>query len=71
MFSKGNSKPDWFYRVSQLALDRQVNYWDDDVEINPEDYDEDLSDCSTYSFASRNGCEYDSLDECPYHRALD
>ncbi|KAF9769175.1 hypothetical protein IL306_013438 [Fusarium sp. DS 682] len=75
MPSRRGERPDWYYRISRLVQERlsrgEANYWDDELPINFEDYDEDISDCSTFSCASRNGCKYDSQDECPYHRALD
>lgn len=43
----------------------------DIADPRPEDFDEDLSDCSTFSCASRNGCDYGTEDICEYHRKLD
>ncbi|KAF5707551.1 hypothetical protein FMUND_11027 [Fusarium mundagurra] len=55
------SRPSWYYRVQASC----------DDEPRPEDYDEDLSSVSTFSCASRNGCDYGTEDICEYHRNLD
>ncbi|KAF5599163.1 hypothetical protein FPCIR_2559 [Fusarium pseudocircinatum] len=61
------SRPSWYYRVQHLLADRSWN----DEEPRPEDYDEDLSSVSTFSCASRNGCDYGTEDICEYHMKLD
>lgn len=68
------SKPAWFYRLHDLARTRQAasgkphcEYLDDDLPLEPEDYDEDLSEHSSLSCDSDNGCEYHSYDECNRH----
>ncbi|KAJ4122987.1 hypothetical protein NW768_009979 [Fusarium equiseti] len=68
------SKPAWFYRLRSLARTRQAasgiphwEYLNDDLPLEPEDYDEDLSELSSLSCDSDNGCEYDSYDECTRH----
>ncbi|KAF5597391.1 hypothetical protein FPANT_4079 [Fusarium pseudoanthophilum] len=74
MFRGVKSRPSWFYRVQDLMRDRyrrgESNLYDDD-EPRPEDYDEDLSSVSTFSCASRNGCDYGTDDICEYHMKLD
>ncbi|KAF5571405.1 hypothetical protein FPHYL_441 [Fusarium phyllophilum] len=55
----------------ETAISGETNLCDDNADARPEDYDEDLSDCSTFSCASRNGCEYGTEDICEYHRKLD
>ena len=42
-------------------------YLGDDLPLEPEDYDQDLSECNSVSCDSDNGCEYDSMDECTTH----
>ncbi|KAG5747435.1 hypothetical protein H9Q70_009890 [Fusarium xylarioides] len=75
MFSGAKSRPYWYHRVQGLLRDRylrgETNLCDDNADARPKDYDEDLSDCSTFSCASRNGCEYGTEDICEYHRKLD
>ncbi|KAF5711486.1 hypothetical protein FGLOB1_4989 [Fusarium globosum] len=75
MFSVVKSKPSWYYRVQGLLTDRyhrgETNLCDDNADPRPEDFNEDLSDCSTFSCASRNGCEHSTEDICEYHRNLD
>ncbi|KAJ0147902.1 Uncharacterized protein HZ326_9421 [Fusarium oxysporum f. sp. albedinis] len=64
MFSGAIVRPDWYHRVTDLVRDRfareEATLWDEDSQTRPEDYDEDLSDCSTFSCASRNGSDYGS-----------
>jgi hypothetical protein len=68
------SRSAWFYRLHDLARTRQAasgkSHWEylgDDLPLEPEDYDEDLSELSSLSCDSDNGCEYDSDDECTRH----
>ncbi|KAI1045380.1 hypothetical protein LB505_014197 [Fusarium chuoi] len=74
MFSAVKSRPSWYYRVQGLLTDRyhrgEINLCDI-ADPRPEDFDEDLSDCSTFSCASRNGCDYGTEDICEYHKKLD
>ncbi|RBA14149.1 hypothetical protein FPRO05_02941 [Fusarium proliferatum] len=74
MFSAVKSRPSWYYRVQGLFTDRyhrgEINLCDI-ADPRPEDLDEDLSDCSTFSCASRNVCDYGTEDICEYHRKLD
>ncbi|KAF4499586.1 hypothetical protein FAGAP_4228 [Fusarium agapanthi] len=54
-----SKEPSWYYRVNALLRDRflrgETDLCDDNAEARPEDYDEDLSEVSTSSCASRNG----------------
>ncbi|KAF5251766.1 hypothetical protein FANTH_3376 [Fusarium anthophilum] len=75
MFSGVKSRPSWYYRVRDLLRDRflrgETDLYDDNADARPEDFDEDLSEVSTFSCASRNGCEYGTEDICEYHMKLD
>ncbi|KAI1048869.1 hypothetical protein LB506_005229 [Fusarium annulatum] len=70
-----SKEPSWYYRVQVLLTNRyhrgETNLCDNNADPRPEDFDEDLSDCSTFSCASRNGCEYGNEEICEYHRNLD
>ncbi|KAM0243062.1 hypothetical protein ACHAP5_006938 [Fusarium lateritium] len=66
------SKPAWFNRVYALAIKReeqgQGNYWDPELPINPSDFDEDISDCSSVdSCSSGKGCKFNDEGECTIH----
>lgn len=75
MYSR--DRPAWFKRVYNLARRRQKAYgtpFEDchDLLIRPNDYDEDLSDCSSNASVdfcgSEHGCTFDENDECTKHR---
>ncbi|KAF5534408.1 hypothetical protein FMEXI_11309 [Fusarium mexicanum] len=75
MFSATKSRPRWYYRVNGLLRDRflrgETDLWEDHADARPEDYDEDLSEVSTFSCASGNGCDYGTENICEYHMKLD
>ncbi|KAF5534642.1 hypothetical protein FNAPI_12300 [Fusarium napiforme] len=73
MFRGVKSRPSWYYRVNDLVADRYRRGEENlsDNEPRPEDYDEDLSSVSTFSCASRNGCDYGTDDIWEYHMKLD
>jgi hypothetical protein len=72
--------PAWFGRIQGLMQDRiargQGDRYGDDPEypFEPQDFDEDLSDCSNDSEEScfpEKGCKYDKYDNCSAHDADD
>ncbi|KAF9769174.1 hypothetical protein IL306_013437 [Fusarium sp. DS 682] len=71
--------PTWFRRLQILAVERKARgqgnrYYDYNFPIAPEDFDDDLSECSNdseESCSSEKGCKYDENDCCTVHDVSD